>query len=82
MQGRWTRRFVVYGFLAALIFVGGAMFIRFRAPPVPAIDFTTLKLTERPNQYLVCPDGLCGGQAHRQRPGLCHDHRCAQKTPA
>ena len=68
MQGRWARRTVVYGFLAALIFVGGAMFIRFREPPLPVIDFATLKLTDRPNQYLVCPAGMCGGQAHRQSP--------------
>lgn len=27
--------------------------------PLPVIDFQTLKLHERPNQFLVCPEGLC-----------------------
>jgi len=27
--------------------------------PGPLLDFTDLKLTHRPNQYLVAPDGLC-----------------------
>lgn len=31
----------------------------FRIPPVEAIDFTKLKKTAKPNQYLVCPTGLC-----------------------
>lgn len=33
-----------------------------------AVDFSTLQLTEKPNQYLVCPAGECGGQAHVASP--------------
>jgi uncharacterized protein (DUF1499 family) len=33
-----------------------------------AVDFSTLQLSEKPNQYLVCPAGECGGQAHMASP--------------
>lgn len=29
-----------------------------------AIDFETVALKDSPNQYLVCPEDLCGGQQH------------------
>jgi uncharacterized protein (DUF1499 family) len=32
------------------------------------LDFATLRLHERPNQYLVCPPGVCAALAHRQSP--------------
>ncbi len=35
---------------------------------VSAVDFTTLTLTQKPNQYLVCPDGFCRAAAHRVSP--------------
>lgn len=36
---------------------------------VSAVDFATLTLTQKPNQYLVCPDGFCRAAAHRLSPG-------------
>ena len=33
-----------------------------------SVDFATLALAPTPNQYLVCPAGECGGQAHRAAP--------------
>ena len=33
-----------------------------------AVDFSTLELAASPNQYLVCPQGECRGQAHRASP--------------
>jgi len=41
----------------------------FRAPePLPAVDFALLKLGRRPNQYLVCPPGICRAAAHAEPP--------------
>ncbi|MEE9146804.1 MAG: DUF1499 domain-containing protein [Candidatus Tectomicrobia bacterium] len=28
-----------------------------------AVDFEDLKLTDKPNQFLMCPPGICGGHA-------------------
>jgi len=30
------------------------------------VDFATLQLSGNPNQYLLCPPGLCGEQAHAE----------------
>ena len=35
---------------------------------VAAVDFAALKLTGKPNQYLVCPPGLCAARAHGESP--------------
>lgn len=35
---------------------------------VSAVDFATLSLTQKPNQYLVCSDGFCRTAAHRVSP--------------
>ncbi len=35
---------------------------------VDAVDFATLKLTDKPNQYLLCPADFCGDQAHGTSP--------------
>jgi uncharacterized protein (DUF1499 family) len=32
------------------------------------VDFATLQLKPSPNQYLVCPPGLCRAQAHAESP--------------
>jgi hypothetical protein len=70
-QPRRRRRFVTVflGLLAFIILVPLAFVCLpghklrleslFRLPPVEAIDFTRLKKTTKPNQYLVCPTGLC-----------------------
>jgi uncharacterized protein (DUF1499 family) len=44
--------------LAALLPVG----------EVEAIDFAAPQLTDKPNQYLICPPGLCGAAAHGRSP--------------
>ena len=33
-----------------------------------AVDFATLELTEKPNQFLVCPAGFCKAVAHMTSP--------------
>lgn len=35
---------------------------------VEAIDFATLKLGEKPNQFLLCPPGYCAAEAHGASP--------------
>jgi uncharacterized protein (DUF1499 family) len=44
--------------LAALLPVGD----------VKAVEFAALKLTDTPNQYLLCPPDLCAAAAHGQSP--------------
>jgi len=37
--------------------------------PPPKVDFRTLELHDRPNQFLVCPDDLCStARAHLKAP--------------
>jgi len=33
-----------------------------------AVDFATLQLGPKPNQYLVCPPGFCQSEPHREAP--------------
>ena len=40
----------------------------FAAGGVAAVDFAALKLGEKPNQFLMCPTGLCGAGAHAESP--------------
>jgi uncharacterized protein (DUF1499 family) len=35
---------------------------------VEAVDFAELKLTDKPNQFLVCPPGICAGDPHADSP--------------
>ena len=35
---------------------------------VAAVDFATLELSGKPNQYLVCPPGYCAAEAHGASP--------------
>ncbi len=44
--------------LTALFAVGG----------VEPFDFAAPRLTDRPNQFLMCPPGLCGADAHAESP--------------
>ena len=39
---------------------------------VAAIDFATLRLSAKANQYLVCPADLCAGEAHGESPTFSH----------
>ena len=40
----------------------------FPAGEVAPVDFATLKLTGKPNQYLICPPGLCAAPPHAASP--------------
>jgi uncharacterized protein (DUF1499 family) len=40
----------------------------FRIGDVAALDFAELKLTTKPNQYLVCPETFCSEKPHRIGP--------------
>lgn len=40
----------------------------FPAGEVAPVDFATLTLTGKPNQYLVCPPGLCAATPHAASP--------------
>ncbi len=44
--------------LAALFAVGD----------VESVDFAELKLTDKPNQFLMCPPGLCDADPHADSP--------------
>ena len=35
---------------------------------VAAVDFATLRLTDKPNQYLICPPELCAATPHGRSP--------------
>ncbi len=35
---------------------------------VAPVDFAAAKLGDRPNQFLMCPPGLCGAGAHAESP--------------
>ena len=35
----------------------------FRVGDVEPVDFEGIQLTDKPNQFLVCPSGLCNGHA-------------------
>lgn len=35
---------------------------------VEAVDFAALQLTDKPNQYLICPPGFCGATPHAPGP--------------
>src|SRR5215510_9395816 len=45
--------------LVALIWEGRTFEQIFRVRDVPEVDFTALKRGPNPNQYLLCPEGLC-----------------------
>ncbi len=34
----------------------------------PEIDFPSLRLTRKPNQFLMAPEGLCSGRVHAKSP--------------
>jgi uncharacterized protein (DUF1499 family) len=45
--------------LLALIWEGGTFEQIFSVPDVPEVDFASLQRGSTPNQYLLCPEGLC-----------------------
>lgn len=42
--------------------------LAFGPPDTSAVDFATLRKTKKPNQYLVCPPGLCAETPDRESP--------------
>ncbi len=40
----------------------------FAVGDVESVDFADLKLTDNPNQFLVCPPGFCGTDPHADSP--------------
>ncbi len=60
---------IVVGILLFFTEVGGRLMARaFPAGPIASIEFTTLTLKETPNQYLVCPAGLCTAPVDADAP--------------
>ena len=45
--------------LVALIWEGGTFEHIFSVPDVPEVDFASLQRAPTPNQYLLCPEGMC-----------------------
>ncbi len=66
--------FVRYFLVAVGVFViglGAALVLGlYRLPvgKVADVNFSELVLSHKPNQYLVCPPGLCGATAHAESP--------------
>jgi len=57
--------------IGLLVFVAGrekTLEIIFGPMNLAPIDFTSLKLTSKPNQFLVCPADYCAAQSHLLSP--------------
>ena len=57
--------------IGLLVFVAGrekTLEIIFGPMKLASIDFASLKLTSKPNQFLVCPADYCAAQAHLLSP--------------
>ena len=70
---KWLKRVVIVvialAAAAALIAVEGSMLTSlFSVGELPRIDFATLQRTPKPNQYLVCPPGLCQAKVDAESP--------------
>lgn len=54
--------------LMALIWEGGTLEQIFPVPDAPEVDFASLQRGPAPNQYLLCPEGLCTTQTDGAAP--------------
>jgi hypothetical protein len=45
---------------------------------VATVDFATLRLTDKPNQFLLCPPGTCRAEAQGQSPAFNEDVNALQ----
>lgn len=54
--------------VAALIWEGTTLESMLDVGDVPVIDFTTLQRGPDPNQYLLCPKGMCTAQTDGEAP--------------
>jgi uncharacterized protein (DUF1499 family) len=59
---------VAYGSLVAVKGRKGALAVLLGEIKREPVDFAQLRLKSSPNQYLVCPEGDCSGQAHAVAP--------------
>ena len=70
---RWIKRLAVSVLVlvviaAALALEGETLKSIFKVGDLPRIDFATLERTGKPNQYLVCPPGLCKAKVDVESP--------------
>ncbi len=70
-------RYLSIGVLFVVIVAAVLIFTSFGERPltalfavgdVEAVDFAELKLTDKPNQFLMCPPGLCDADPHADSP--------------
>jgi uncharacterized protein (DUF1499 family) len=54
--------------IGGLILEGGALENIFSIGEVPVVDFASLERAPTPNQYLLCPEGLCKTQTDGAAP--------------
>ncbi len=62
---------IVVGVAAVLLFTPlgeRPLAALFAVGDVEAVDFAELKLTDKPNQFLVCPPGSCAATPHADSP--------------
>ena len=72
---RWVRRLGLSALLAAAIAAaltseGGTLKSILKVGELPRIDFATLERTSKPNQYVVCPPGLCNTKVDTESPAF------------
>jgi uncharacterized protein (DUF1499 family) len=61
--------------MALLVAVMGrekSLEVVFGAIEIRAVNFSSLMLTAKPNQFLVCPAGFCGAKPHMISPTFAH----------
>ena len=57
------------GILLIVAVIAAVSYVRIAPVRAKPVDFATLRLAKKPNQYLVCPLGLCqNATPHRQSP--------------
>ncbi len=64
---------IVVGVVAVLLFTpfgGRPLAALLPVGDVESVDFADLRLTDKPNQFLMCPPGLCGANPHADSPVL------------
>ncbi len=74
---RTTLRYLLIGVLFVVVVATVLLFTPLGERPltalfavgdIEAVDFAALKLTDKPNQFLVCPPGLCAADPHADSP--------------
>ena len=74
---RITLQYLSIGVLLVAVVAAVLLFTPFGARPLTAlfavgdvesVDLAELRLTDKPNQFLMCPPGLCGADPHADSP--------------